>query len=115
MDGVLVNTNAFPNGSINNFDLYKLGVNRAGNSYFEGMIDNLMIWDTALSHGSVTALNRDIVNNCSAYSGNGQGVAYLETTHDIPSNFTNHRMGQFTDMGKELAMYLDNTISKYLL
>ncbi len=90
MDGVLVNINAFPNGSINNFDLYKLGVNRAGNSYFEGMIDNLMIWDTALSHGSVTTLNRDIVNNCSAYSGNGQDVAYLETTHDILTNFTDH-------------------------
>ena len=90
MDGVLVNSNAFPNGSINNFDLYKLGVNRANNSYFEGMIDNLMIWNTALSNGSVTALSRDIVNNCSAYSGNGQGVAYLETTYDIPSNFTNH-------------------------
>ena len=90
MDGVLVNTNGFPNGSINNFDLYKLGVNRADNSYFEGMIDNLMVWDTALSNGSVTTLSRDIVNNCSAYSGNGQAVAYLETTYDIPSNFTNH-------------------------
>ena len=90
MDGVLVNTNSYPNGSVNNFDIYKLGVNRAGNSYFEGMIDNVMIWDTALSNGSVTTLNRDIVNNCSIYSGNGQGVAYLETTHQIPENFTDH-------------------------
>ena len=90
LDGVLVNTNNYPNGSINNFDLYKLGVNRAGSAYFEGMIDNVMVWDTALSNGSVTVLSRDIVNNCSAYSGNGQGVAYLETTHDIPENFTNH-------------------------
>jgi len=90
MDGVLVNTNFYPNGSINNFDLYKIGVNRAGNSHFEGMIDNLMIWDTALTNGSITSLNRDIVNNCSSYSGNGQGVAYLETTHSIPTNFTNH-------------------------
>jgi len=90
LDGVLVNSNSYTNGSMNNFDLYKLGVNRAGNSYFEGMIDNLMIWDTALTNGSVTALSRDIVSNCSAYSGNGQGVAYLETTHDIPTNFTNH-------------------------
>ena len=90
MDGVLVNSNYFPNGSVNNFDLYKLGVNRAGSAYFQGMIDNVKIWDTALSNGSVTVLSRDIVNNCSAYSGNGQDVAYLETTHDIPVNFTNH-------------------------
>jgi hypothetical protein len=90
MDGVLVNSNSFPNGSINNFDIYKLGVNRAGSSYFEGMIDNLMVWNTALSNGSITSLNRDIINNCSSYSGNGQGVAYLETTHQIPENLTEH-------------------------
>ncbi|MAH91168.1 MAG: hypothetical protein CMA11_05310 [Euryarchaeota archaeon] len=96
MDGVLVNSNSYPNGSVNNFDLYKLGVNRAGNSYFEGMIDNVMIWDTALNNSSVTVLNRNIVNNCSAYSGNGQGIAYLETTHDIPVNFTNHAWAIYT-------------------
>ena len=90
MDGVLVNSNYYPNGSVNNFDLYKLGVNRAGNSHFEGMIDNVMVWDTALSNSSITVLSRNIIDNCTAYSGNGQGVAYLETTHDIPTNFTNH-------------------------
>ena len=90
MDGVLVNSNYYPNGSVNNFDLYKLGVNRAGNSFFEGMIDNVMIWDTALTNSSITVLNRNIIDNCTAYSGNGQGVAYLETIHDIPTNFTNH-------------------------
>ena len=90
MDGVMVNSNFYPNGSLNNFDLYKIGVNRAGNAYFEGMIDNLMIWDIALNDSSITALNRDILNNCTAYSGNGQNVAYLETTYEIPVNFTNH-------------------------
>ena len=90
LDGVLVNTNYYPNGSLNNFELYKLGVNRADSSYFEGMIDNVMIWDIALDNSSITVLNRNIVKSCSAYSGNGQGVAYLETTHAIPENFTNH-------------------------
>ncbi|MBK30257.1 MAG: hypothetical protein CMB49_06075 [Euryarchaeota archaeon] len=90
MDGVLVQSNAYSNGSINNFDLYKLGVNRAGNSFFEGMIDKVMIWNNSLSNASVTVLNRDIVNNCSAYSGSGQGVASLETIHDIPEDFTGH-------------------------
>ena len=90
MDGVLVNSNFYPNGSLNNFDLYKIGVNRAGNAHFEGLIDSLMIWDTALKNSSITSLNRDIINNCTAYSGNGQNVAYLETTHQIPVDFTNH-------------------------
>ena len=70
---------------MNNLDLYKLGVNRAGGLLFQGMIDNVMIWDTALENSSVTALNRNTINNCSAYSGNGQDVAYLETTYDIPT------------------------------
>ena len=96
MDGVLVNTNTYPNGSVNNFDLYKLGVNRAGNSFFEGKIDNVMIWDTALNNSSVTVLNRNIVNNCTAYSGNGQGVAYLETIHSIDENFTDHAWVVYT-------------------
>ena len=60
------------------------------------MIDNLMIWDTALTNSSITVLNRNIINNCTAYSGNGQDVAYLETTHDIPTNFTNHAWVVYT-------------------
>ena len=32
----LGNTNFYPNGSLNNIDLYKIGVNRAGNAHFEG-------------------------------------------------------------------------------
>ena len=59
MDGVLVNSNFYPNGSVNNFDLYKIGVNRAGNSHFQGLIDNVMIWDTALRNSSITVLNRE--------------------------------------------------------
>lgn len=90
LDGVLVQTNSYSNGSINNFDLYKLGVNRAGSSFFEGMIDNVMIWNTSLSNASVTVLNRNIISNCSAYSGNGQGVAYLETIHQIPEDLSGH-------------------------
>jgi uncharacterized protein (TIGR03790 family) len=90
LDGVLVGTNSFPNGSFNNIDLYKLGVNRAGSSYFEGMIDNLRIWDTALSNGSVTSLHREIYNDCSAYSGHGQTVASITQTFTVPLDYENH-------------------------
>ena len=90
MDGVLVRETFFPNGSVNNFDLYKLGVNRAGNSYFEGMIDNLMIWDAALNNSSVTSLSRNIISNCTLYSGSGQNAAYLETEYQIPEYLKDH-------------------------
>ena len=90
MDGVLVRETNFPNGSVNNFDLYKLGVNRAGNSFFEGMIDNLMIWDTALNNSSITSLRRNIITNCSPYSGTGTNAAYLEAEYQIPDDLKEH-------------------------
>ena len=90
LDGVLVRTTSFPNGSFNNIDLYKLGVNRAGSSYFEGMIDNVKIWDSALSNGSVTSLHREIYDDCSVYSGHGQTVASIEQTFTVPSQYGDH-------------------------
>jgi len=90
MDGVLVRTTSFPPGSFNNFELYKLGVNRAGSTFFEGMIDNVMIWDIALQGHEITTLNRDIYRDCAAYSGNGQDVASIEQTYVVPTEFNNH-------------------------
>ena len=107
MDGVLVNSNYYPNGSVNNFDLYKIGVNRAGNSHFEGMIDNLMIWDTALTNSSITVLNRNIINNCTAYSGNGKMLHILkQLTTFQPISQT--MLGLSTLMGREVGTYSEN-------
>ncbi len=90
MDGVLVNSGVYPNGSFNNIDLYKLGVNRAGNSYFEGMIDEVMVWDVALEHEDITTLRRTIIDNCTSYSGAGTEVATLETSFTVPSHLMDH-------------------------
>ena len=90
MDGVLVNNGVYPNGSFNNIDLYKLGVNRAGNAYFEGMIDEVMVWDVALDDDDITTLRRTIIDNCTSYSGAGNNVASLETTFAVPSHLMDH-------------------------
>ncbi|RJU95691.1 MAG: TIGR03790 family protein [Candidatus Poseidoniales archaeon] len=90
MDGVLVNTNTYPNGSFNNIDLYKLGVNRAGNSYFEGKIDEVMLWDVALEDHDITMLRRTIIDNCTAYTGAGTDVAHLETRFTLPQDLMDH-------------------------
>ena len=90
MDGVLVNNGVYPNGSFNNIDLYKLGVNRAGNAYFEGMIDEVMVWDVALDDDDITTLRRTIIDNCTSYSGAGNNVASLETTFSVPSELMDH-------------------------
>lgn len=90
LDGVLVRETTFPSGSVNNIDLYKFGVNRAGSTYFEGMIDKVMIWESALSHDEITVLNRDIYRDCSAYTGAGQSSAYLEQVVDIEEQLRDH-------------------------
>jgi hypothetical protein len=90
MDGVLVNNGVYPNGSFNNIDLYKLGVNRAGNAFFEGMIDEVMVWDVALEDDDITTLRRTIIDNCTSYSGAGNNVASLETTFSVPNHLTDH-------------------------
>ena len=90
LDGVLVRTTAFPSGSLNNIDLYKLGVNRAQSTFFEGMIDKVMVWESALTDGDVTRLHRDIYKDCSAYSGSGTSAASLEQYMLIPNEVSDH-------------------------
>ncbi len=90
LDGVLVRTTAFTSGSFNNFDVYKLGVNRGESAYFQGMIDNVMIWNTALQDHEITTLHRDIYKDCSAYSGNGQAAASIEQIYDFPEELEGH-------------------------
>ena len=90
MDGVLVNEDIYPSGSFTNVDAYKLGVNRAGTAYFEGMIDEVMVWDVALEHEDITRLRRTIVDNCTSYSGAGNSVASLETTFSVPNELMGH-------------------------
>ncbi|MBT3652301.1 MAG: hypothetical protein HN541_03215, partial [Euryarchaeota archaeon] len=90
MDGVLVRMTTFPSGSVNNIDLYKLGVNRAQSTFFEGMIDKVMVWESALTDGDVTRLHRDIYKDCSAYSGSGTSAASLEQYLLIPNEVIDH-------------------------
>ena len=90
MDGVLVNTNTYPNGSFTNIDLYKLGVNRAGSAYFEGKIDEVLVWDAALEDHDITTLRRTIIDNCSSYSGGGTDVAHLESVFSLPEDLKGH-------------------------
>ncbi len=89
LDGVLVGTTAFPTGAVNHIELYKMGVNRAGNTHFEGMIDNVMIWDIALDDQDITVLHRDIYEDCATYSGSGNS-AELEQTYVLPNEVKNH-------------------------
>lgn len=89
-DGVLVNTHQQPAGAINAVERFRLGVNRAGSVHFEGMIDEVMVWSSALEHWEVTALHRTILSTCQPFSASGNGVANLSQTFTLDPDQQGH-------------------------
>ena len=55
-NGLLANTASIDSVDANNFKLYKLGVNRAGNSYFAGLIDDVRVYDKSLGSSEILAI-----------------------------------------------------------
>ena len=43
----------------------------AGSAYFEGMIDEVMVWDVGLDDEEIVRLRRTIIDNCTLFSGAG--------------------------------------------
>jgi len=72
MDGILVGNITIPNGSIDEIDLYKFGVNRAGNQYWAGLIDEVQVWTEALNSSDITLVNGEVALNCPSFSSTGQ-------------------------------------------
>ena len=93
VDGVLVNNITLPANQTLTVDRIKLGVNRAGSAFYDGYIDNVRVWNTSLSPHEIGVLRREIVDNCSSFSGHGNDVAALSTVYDFSSadqNLTDH-------------------------
>lgn len=90
LDGVLVNTHQQPSGALNEVELYRLGVNRAGSVFFEGKIDEVMVWSSALEDWEITALHRTVLTTCQPLSTSGSDVARLEQTYPLDSDLFDH-------------------------
>jgi len=110
LDGIRVNTTTYPTNSFNTFELYKIGVNRGGSVHFEGMIDEVIVWESALSAGEVTALHRAIYKECFSYSTSGQKVAYIEQLYPIPADLKDHVWVTYAHGAREGAIYGSFTI-----
>ncbi|MAI09050.1 MAG: hypothetical protein CMA08_00485 [Euryarchaeota archaeon] len=89
-DGVLVNTHQQPTGAVNEIERYRMGVNRAGSTYFEGMIDEVSVWSSALADWEITALHRAILGTCQPLSLAGASAASLSQTFDVPEGLEDH-------------------------
>ncbi len=55
-NGLLANTASIDISELNNFHLYKLGVNRAGSSFFAGLIDDVRVYDEPLGSSEILAI-----------------------------------------------------------
>ena len=90
LDGVEVLNQSVPNGTVNSIEIYKFGVNRAGNTHFTGVIDEVQIWGTALNPQEVADVHDEIVWICPTFNTTNNSVAYVEQTFDIDSEFSGH-------------------------
>ena len=89
-DGVHVNTHQQPAGAVNEIERYRMGVNRAGSTYFEGMIDEVAVWSSALEDWEITALNRAVLGTCQPLSVAGAQAASVSQTFDLPEELGDH-------------------------
>ena len=89
-NGQYVGSTVASPGDFNNFDLYRMGVNRAGSSFFEGKIDRVLVYSTALSHSEVHQISREVLSNCQVYSGANQEITTIWQNVTLPENHTSH-------------------------
>lgn len=89
-DGTLVGIDSMPSGSFNNFDIYKIGSNRAENSFFNGYVDSVSMWDKALSSAEVLSVSHQIAKNCQIFSGADIETSTVWSNVTMPENHTGH-------------------------
>ena len=77
-------------GEINNFEIFKLGANRAGNTFFEGKVDEVKLWNRSLSSHEMDLVFQQIAFECPPYSGAPVGIAEIEQVVDIEQDFLSH-------------------------
>jgi uncharacterized protein (TIGR03790 family) len=90
LNGELVLTTQVPNGTIDSIELYKMGVNRAGSTYFEGLIDEVQVWNRTLTDDDVASLSAKAAWTCPDYSAAGTGQTQVEQDYNFPDNLKGH-------------------------
>ena len=78
------------NDTIDGIDLYKIGVNRAGNTFFAGKIEELKIWNTTLSSHDVRAAKNEVAWICPQYTGIGISPTVVEQDIDFDDELKGH-------------------------
>ena len=90
MNGIHVGSFQPNSSDFNNVDLYRLGVNRAGSSFYKGFIDKVVVYDHALSHEEVHQLSREVYKNCGPFSGASSSTIDVWQNMTLPNGHTGH-------------------------
>ena len=90
MDGQLVSTSTEPNGTIDSIELYKFGVNRAGSTHYEGLIDEVRVWNRTLTGVEIDLLDATGADECLDYTGSGNATTHVNQTYDLPMELKGH-------------------------
>ncbi|MCS5536013.1 MAG: LamG domain-containing protein, partial [Candidatus Poseidoniales archaeon] len=90
LDGIEVLNQSVPNGTVNSIELYKFGVNRAGSTHFTGVIDEVQIWNSALTVEEVEDVHNEIVWICPTFNTTNNSIAYVEQVFDIDASLEGH-------------------------
>ena len=90
LDGIEILNQSVPNGTVNSIEIYKFGVNRAGNTHFAGVIDEVQIWETALTAEEVADVHDEIVWICPGFNTTNNSIAYVEQRFEIDLEFSGH-------------------------
>ena len=90
LNGVLVGSFQPNSSDFNNVDLYRIGVNRAGSSFFKGFVDRVVVYDSALSHDEVQQISREVYKNCGSFSGSGTSTIEVWQNMTLPNGHAGH-------------------------
>jgi len=90
LDGELVRTTNVSNNTINSIELYKFGVNRAGSTYFTGVIDEVQIWDQALTPTEIAAVSDEVVWTCAPFNVTANPETSVEQVWNIGEGMEGH-------------------------
>ena len=90
LNGRHVRTTAMPDESIDDIQLFKFGVNRAGSTYYQGLVDEVMIWNTSLNDSEILSIYKRIVVDCPEYNSVNQATTSAWQEVDIGDDLKGH-------------------------
>ena len=90
MNGDLVSSTPVPNSTIDSIELYKMGVNRAGTTYYQGLIDDVRVWNRTITAAEVVEVAEMAAVSCTGFSGAGNSQTSLTQSFDFSESLEEH-------------------------